>query len=248
MSYPIILCEDNLVQLQQLNTIIKDYILFHSELFKIVLKTKSPQEVENYLIKFEPKNGIYFLDIDLNNSISGIDLAEIIREKDPQAKIIFVTIHDELAPLTLRRRVEALGFVVKDQNLVDFRAEVMDLLELAQERIDAIKLEHNEVFTFSVGTQIYNIDLDEILFIKPSVIPHRVVLYTKTGQYEFYGKLYQLEEKYSGLLRVNRSCLANVMNAREINLSNRLIFFGDEVSIRFSVGKSKIIKNFIKRG
>ena len=100
MSYPIIICEDQFLQLQQLESIIQNYILFHSELFQIKLKTQSPIEVKTYLKQFQPKNGIYFLDIDLNHSISGIDLAEMIRKADVQAKIIFVTTHDELAPLT----------------------------------------------------------------------------------------------------------------------------------------------------
>lgn len=60
MSYPIIICEDQLSQLQQLETIIQNYILFHSDFFKLSLKTQSPSEVKIYLKQFRPKNGIYF--------------------------------------------------------------------------------------------------------------------------------------------------------------------------------------------
>lgn len=58
MSYPIIICEDQFLQLQQLESIIQNYILFHSELFQIKLKTQSPIEVKTYLKQFQPKNGI----------------------------------------------------------------------------------------------------------------------------------------------------------------------------------------------
>ncbi|MGN8982320.1 response regulator transcription factor [Enterococcus villorum] len=243
MGYPIILCEDNLVQLQQLENIIRNYILFHSELLKIVLKTQCPQEVKDYLIEFQPQNGIYFLDIDLNHSIDGIQLAEIIRKHDAQAKIIFITTHDELAPLTLKRRVEPLGFVSKDLEFDLFRSKIMDMLSLGQERIDSVKSARKAIFTFSVGTQTYNIDMDEVQFIEPSIIPHRVVLYTKHGQYEFYSRLNELEEKYPLLFRASRSCLANLMNATEINFSKRLIVFKKDLSRKFSVGRSKILRN-----
>ncbi|MGX6994352.1 DNA-binding response regulator, partial [Vagococcus penaei] len=61
MGYPIVICEDQVVQLNQLETIIQNFILFHNSLFQINLKTQSPIEVENYLETFNPMQGIYFL-------------------------------------------------------------------------------------------------------------------------------------------------------------------------------------------
>lgn len=134
MSYQIILCEDHTVQLNQLETIIKNFILFHAELFQLRLKTTNPIEVEQFLRKVRPTKGIYILDIDLNHSINGIDLAEKIRAQDVEAKIIFITTHEEMMPLTIQRRVETLGFVTKDQPFESYRAEIVELLVLAQNR------------------------------------------------------------------------------------------------------------------
>lgn len=246
MKYPIILCEDNLIQLQQLYNIIHNYIIFHSEFLKVELKTQSPQEVKDFLNKFSPKNGIYFLDIDLKHKIDGIDLADIIRKQDAQAKIIFITTHDELAPLTLKRKVEALGFIAKDQEFDMFRTEVMEILDLAQERINAVKTDRKMIFTFSVGKQIYNIDMDDVLFVEPSDIPHRLTLFTKQGRYEFYGRLNDLEEKYSNLFRSSRRCLVNLLNTKEIDLPRRLLIFEEDLTRVFSLGKSNEIKKYIK--
>lgn len=246
MSYPIIICEDQVIQLNQIETIVQNFILFHSDLLEIKLKTQSPLEVKQYLKQFQPKQGIYFLDIDLNHEINGIDLAEAIRKEDVQAKIIFITTHDEMIPLTIKRRVETLGFVTKDQPLEEYRAEIVELLSLAQERIDATKTEQNQAFTFSVGSQTFTLDMREIYFIEPSELPHRVKVYTKNGQYEFYGKLTELEKKYPNLVKISRSCLANLQNNKEINFKKRSIRFDTDLERTFSMGKATKIKEELK--
>ena len=242
MTYPIIICEDQIIQLQQIETIIQNFALFHSELFQISLKTQSPDEVENYLKKFKPKQGIYFLDIDLNHTTNGIDLAEKIRVQDVQAKIIFITTHDEMIPLTIKRRVETLGFVIKDQPLDNYRSEIVELLLLAQQRIDASKVSSNQAFIFSIGSQTFTLDLQDIYFLEPSKLPHRLTLYTKSGQYEFYGKLVDLEKKYTTLSKINRFCLANLINAKEVNFKTRAVYFESDLVRLFALGKAKQIK------
>lgn len=247
MTYHVIICEDQLIQLQQIETIIQNFTLFHGDIFQISLKTQNPDEVENYLKQFKVTQGIYFLDIDLKNTVNGIDLAEKIRVLDVQAKIIFITTHDEMIPLTIKRRVETLGFVIKDQPLDNYRTEIVDLLLLAQQRIDAVKVNLNQAFIFSIGSQTFTIDLQEIYFLEPSKSPHRLYLYTKSGQYEFYGKIIDLEKKYSTLFKINRSCLVNLINAKEINFKTRTIYFESELVRKFSLGKAKQIKEKLKR-
>lgn len=246
MSYPIILCEDQIIQLNQLERIIDNFILFHDDLFKIVLKTRSPLEVEKYLRQFRPVHGIYFLDIDLNHEINGIDLAEKIRSLDVQAKIIFITTHDEMLPLTIKRRVETLGFVIKDQLFDDYRSEIVELLLLAQERIDATQTSKKQAFIFSIGSQTFTIDLNDIYFIEASKLPHRLTLWMNGGQYEFYGKISEIEKKYPMLTKINRSCVANLANAREIDFKKRLVYFESDLIRTFSIGKAQKIKEKLK--
>lgn len=246
MTYSIIICEDQLAQLAQIKTIIKNYMLFHSELLKLNLATQNPYDVMKYIDTFQPKQGIYFLDIDLNTDIDGLELAEYIRKNDVEAKIIFMTTHDEYLPLTIKRRVEALGFVAKDQSLDGYRTEIMELLDLAQQRIDDTKIAKNQSFQFSVGSQDFVLDSETIYILEPSDLPHRIKLLTSDGQYEFYGKLTDIETKYPFLTRVSRFCLVNLNNAREINYKKRLIYFDTELMRSFSIGKGKVIKQFLE--
>ena len=244
--YPIVMCEDNQIQLQQLDTLIENYILFHSDLFKVELKASKPQQVIDYLDKDEPQNGIYFLDIDLQADIDGIKLAEIIRKKDVQAEIIFVTTHDELAPLTLKRKVAALDFIEKDQPLDDYRKELYDTLDYAKQIIDETRTIQKKGFSFEVGTQVYNLDKSEVIFVEASDIPHRLNLESTNGKFEFYGKLTELEEKYPFLFRISRSCLINPENIHHVDFSIREVGFTDGTSRKFSIGKSKKLKNIIQ--
>lgn len=247
MSYPIILCEDHAVQLNQLETIIKNFILFHTELFQLYLKTTNPIEVEQFLRKVRPTKGIYILDIDLNHSMNGIDLAEKIRAQDVEAKIIFITTHEEMMPLTIQRRVETLGFVTKDQPFESYRAEIVELLVLAQKRIDASRNKKNQAFVFSIGSQTFTLDLQEICFVEPSSLPHRLILHTLNGQYEFYEKLTTLENQYPTLLRISRACLANPLNMREVNFKTRTVTFNSDLIRTFSLGKATLIKKRLKQ-
>lgn len=245
MGYPIVLCEDDLIQLRKLESIVENYILFRNELLKIDFKSQHPMEVEKYLIDNKPQSGIYFLNLVFGDTTKGIQLAEKIRKYDVLGKIIFITTHDELASLILKKKIEPLGFILKDQNYDLFRSEIMNLLELAQQRIDALKFARQTAFTFSVGNETYTIDISEILFLETSVIPHRVVLYTKQGQYEFYSQLNELENKHPELFRVNRGCLVNLKNVVKIDFSKRQIVFRENLSRFFSVRSSRKIKKFM---
>lgn len=246
MSYPIIMCEDNQIQLQQLDKLVENYILFHSDLFKVELEASNPQQVIDYLDKSEPKNGIYFLDIDLKAEIDGIQLAAIIRKKDVQAEIIFVTTHDELAPLTLKRKVAALDFIEKDQSLDDYRQEIYDTLDYAKKIIDETRTVQKKGFSFEVGSQVYNLDKSEVIFLEASDIPHRLNLDSTNGKFEFYGKLTELEKKYPFLFRISRSCLINPENIHHVDFSIREVGFSDGTTQKFSIGKSKKLKNIIQ--
>lgn len=247
MTYSIIICEDQLIQLEQIKLIIKNYMLFHSERLKIELVTQDPRDVIQYIDTLQPKQGIYFLDIDLNADIDGLELAEYIRENDVQAKIIFMTTHDEYLPLTIKRRVEALGFIAKDQSLDDYRTEIMELLDLAQNRIDATKLDNNLSFQFSIGSQDFVLDSKTVYILEPSDLPHRIKLFTSDGQYEFYGNLSEIEKNYPFLTRVSRSCLVNLKNAQKIDYKKRLIYFDIELVRSFSIGKGKSIKQYLEK-
>src|SRR4051794_9929355 len=107
----IYICEDNLSQLNDIKEIIENYILIEELDMEIILATQNPDELIQVLEDNPPSKAIYFLDIDLNHQLDGIQLAQHIRQVDDLGRIIFITTHAELAPVTFRYKVEALDYI-----------------------------------------------------------------------------------------------------------------------------------------
>lgn len=245
MSYPIIICEDDPIQLKRISTLIENYLLFHTNFFKLELSAQTPDEVLTYIQSSHPSNGTYILDIDLKSSIDGIDLASKIRSIDIHGNIIFTTTHEELAPTTLKRKVAAIGFIEKDQSIESYRDEMYSILEYIKKLIEGSKEHNKQNFIFEIGNQIFNFDKSEVFSIESSQIPHQLIFSSQNGQYEFYGKLNNLETKYSFLFRLNRSCLVNPSNIQKVNFHSRDVFLKNGTIKRFSIGKATKLKNII---
>ncbi|WP_092247482.1 response regulator [Lacrimispora sphenoides] len=112
------MCEDDKWQLERLRRIISDIIqtVGLSESMEIVCASTNPLDIIDYLYR-NPKQSLYFLDIDLGQYMNGLDLGVKIREIDPRGYIVIVTVHSEMAILTIRRKIEAMDFIEKDEPL-----------------------------------------------------------------------------------------------------------------------------------
>lgn len=246
MKYPIILCEDSPQQLANLKETIKDYMLFHDNQFELAFSSANPHEIQTFIEEHQIQKGIYFLDIDLSSDMNGIDLAQWIRNYDVGAKIIFVTTHTEMAPMTLKRQVEALGFITKDE-YDKMRSEIFQNLELAYQRIEqtALEDENLNVYSFKIGNETFNFNEKDIILIESSDKAHRVNLITKDGQYEFFDNIGNLE-KETNLIKVSRSLLINLQNIERIDFKMRITYFNNEMQRPFSMSKTKALRQAIQ--
>ncbi|BDP96655.1 hypothetical protein EfmGK961_04710 [Enterococcus faecium] len=62
------------------------------------------------------------------------------------------------------------------------RNEIVELLLLAQERIERNLSEIGRTAVFSIGSQTFTFDINDIYFVEASKLPHRLSLCTKDGQ------------------------------------------------------------------
>ena len=69
------------------------------------------------LISNPDEKTIYILDIELENSKSGIEIASMIRENDWDSEIIFITNHDKMFETAHRSVYEVFDFIEKYHDL-----------------------------------------------------------------------------------------------------------------------------------
>lgn len=206
----VVLCEDNEKLLDVLALYINNYVLMEDNSIEIVLKTTSPSEVITY-IEYN-RADCYFLDIDLNDKLTGLDLAKQIRMIDPVASIIFVTSHNEMLRLTFTYHVEALDFIVKDE-IINLRSNVLKALETAYQKYIKIGLHPDmKYYPVKMGVFVKNIELNSIISFESSGLAHKVVLHTLHGTYEYYDSLNTIEEFDNDFFRIHRSYIINIKN------------------------------------
>lgn len=113
----ILLVDDEKLQLLRLKNACEK-VIPGNELLSYTNPVKALKETEN------AKIDIAFLDIEMP-VLNGIDLAQKLKERDPQIKIVFVTAYDSYALDAYR--VHASGYVSKPVTEEKIRAEINEL-------------------------------------------------------------------------------------------------------------------------
>lgn len=217
----VILCEDNAQQRRNLHFIISKYTQFHEPNIEIVLSASKPEEVTTYL--YHHKADCYFLDIELNASMNGLDLAKIIRDQDPLANIIFITTFANKLKLTFKYKLAALDFILKeDTNLEN---SIISALKVAYEKYTKINFSDEDgFFSVKIGELVRNIRFEDIYYFETSDSPHRVILREKNGYHEFNGNLKDIEDKLDNrFYRCHRSYIINLKYIEQLNLKKRQV-------------------------
>jgi two-component system response regulator AgrA len=156
---------------------------------------------------------LFFLDIDLKASITGIQVAQQIRQHHPLAKIVFITTHEEQTPLVFKYKIEALDFI--DKNPQTIKENIESCLTIFFQR-EELQLKE-ATLQIKTKAQVKQIPFREILFID-SLHPTSVLtLHTENGRHEFYGSLNGIEQTSDLLVRTHKSCVVNKTKIRFID-------------------------------
>ncbi|KHD34974.1 histidine kinase [Clostridium acetobutylicum] len=238
----VFVCEDNKEQKENFKKIIDNFIIMENLDMKISVVTENPDDIINYVIK-NSVSGLYFLDIDLNASINGIQLAAEIRKYDPRGFIVFVTTHAEMSYLTFLYKVEAMDYIIKD-NYKNIGDRIYQCIMDAQRKYSAKTTDLQKIFTIKADDRIINIEFQKILFFETSFTIHKVVLHSVNRQIEFYAKMKDIEgELDDSFYRCHKSYIVNKKNIKEININKRRIYMinGEECLI-----STRMLKGLIK--
>lgn len=218
----IVICEDESEQRKFIESIIYQYGTFHYPGAEVVLSASQPEEVLSYIDQ-HPAD-CYFLDIEYECAIDGLELAKRIRKHDPLASIVFITSYDNKLRLTFKYKIAALDFVVKVPDKQQFAKHIVNALDTAYSRYLKLgQMDEMNVLQIKVGDNIKNIRYDDIYYFETSHIPHKIKVHSKNGIFEFYGKLKELEKLDKRFCRSHDSYLINIHYLVEYDLKNKIL-------------------------
>lgn len=218
---PIYICEDNPGIRAFQEEYLKKQIMIEEYDMEIALCTGRPQEILEALAD-DQRRGIYFLDVELKGEpMDGFSLGQEIRKLDPRGFIIFVTAFKDLAFETFRYHLEALDYIVKE-NEKKMQEGIRRSLQIVTERMKKEAGEQREFFTVKVLDVIKYIPVDEIMFFATGGRTHRIELHGEKDRIDFIGSMQELEKQLGNrFLRVHRAYLVNVEQIEELDLKKR---------------------------
>lgn len=219
----IIICEDDKYYREKVEETIKDEVNTLNLDLEVALSTSDPNEVINYITNNLNKTFIYFLDVELKSDMNGIELAKVIRKYDARGYIVFITSHTELSNLTFKYKVQALDYISKfDTNT--FKNSISECLVESYNDYKNNYIEEKDFIEINFGNRITKFSYNEILFFETTNTDHKLRLHTKTGYFEFYGKIKDLEtDSPSFFSKTHRSYFVNTKNIKSINKDTNTI-------------------------
>lgn len=155
---------------------------------------------------------IIFLDIELGKE-NGVEIAKRIRRKNEECILIFITGYSEY--VFHGYEVGALNYILKPFK----EQKIQEVLKEALHRLDKRK-EH--FISVMCGSSLCRVAVREICYISSKL--RKLTVKTKDREWEFYGKLADLEESLPpGFVRIHQSYLVNMLYVERINKDSVLI-------------------------
>lgn len=238
----VIICEDDIAQRQFIKNEILKNASFHSPSVEVVLATSNGEEVISY-IKHSPAD-CYFLDIELEGSMNGLELASLIRDKDPLANIIFLTTFADKLKLTFTYKIAAMDYIVKSADKKHLSLSITDALRTAYKRYICLgQKSDSKVLQIKIGESIKNIKFEDIYYFETSPTAHKIKLHSKNGIYEYYGKLKDMEQLDERFCRCHNSYLINIDHLMQFTPKSRMLVMSNGHECLVSYRHSKNIRS-----
>jgi two-component system response regulator AgrA len=215
----IYVCEDNEIQRKFLLQTIEAYGKEQALDIQIKYSGSDPYEVIKQ-VEPEKSSSLYFLDVDLNTDINGIELAEKIREYDMNGAIVFITNHPEFTAITFEYKIEALDYIIKD-DFDKMIPQIKDCIRKALEKQNMLESEIKNHLMINSKDKKINVGYQDIIIIETLTTPHKVMLTAENRRVEFYANLKEimkhLDERF---IRCHQSAIINSEKIEEIDYKN----------------------------
>ncbi len=216
-----IICDDDKSCRNAVASVVKEFFNEKKISHKIV---KYADYNEKFIQDITPGGKkIYILDIE-TPSRSGIDIARIIRKRDVESIIIFVTGYEEFSKLVLKKNIMCLSFINKFDHLNE------NLKESLEESLHFF--ETNKVLRITDNGITYNIRLNTILYFTRDSLDRRTIIKCDKTEYKLKMTLAEVKEIFGDkFIQTHRSCFVNEQRIDTIDHKNKIITFDNGVTI-----------------
>ena len=224
-----IICDDVKQYREMVEHIVDSYMMKN----KLEYKTYVFEDYDNEFMKIvESKLSfkIYILDIEAPTR-SGIDIARIIRTKDVDSVLIFLTGHQELGHVVMKNDFLFLSYINKFDNCEQRLTKSLDKALQMFKVKSIIKFKDHGVF--------YTIPQDDILYITRDSVERKCIIVTDYSEFHVGKSLSELEDMVNdNFVKTHRACLMNTKRILSFSKSQKEVVFdngmtSDLISTRF---------------
>ena len=205
------LCDDNYSAIDRLSKMLNSIIISHKLEGQMTFTTDDPLKLFDYV-----KNNlthVLLLDIDLKDNISGLEIAEKIREIDKNIYIIFVTGHFEYSLVAYKYKT--FDFLQKPLTKERFEETILRLYsDIFDNKTKYLHLDNNKTV----------IRQNSIRFIKKDGM--KVIFHTDSRDYQTYSSFSKISEMLpDNFVRCHKSYIVNMAKITDIDMSDNVISF-----------------------
>lgn len=197
----VIVIEDDKIQQEKVKKIISKILFKSNEEIKIEYFTKYNKDLQK-IIDDNSIRKVFIMDIELENNVSGIQIAKKIRENDWESELIFITSHDKMFETVYRGIYQVFDFIEKYHDM-DERLE-KDLDIIFKKNFD------NKMFVYSNRLFDLKIYYRSILYIYREKDERKLVIVTDTNTFKIGKSISEILELLDDRFKqCHRACIIN---------------------------------------
>ena len=201
-----IVVDDDREEIKHIEGLLNEVVKDEKEILKF---SKYSDDLKNE-IKILDEHKIYVLDIELNDKISGINIAKFIRDVDWESEIIFITNHDKMFESVHRNVYAVFDFIEK---FYDFDKRFKkDIKYIIKRNFD------NKMFVYKANNIELSLYYKSILYIYRETEDRKLVIVTDTNKYMISTNIKDILKFLDYRFKqCHRSCIVNKLRVQEKN-------------------------------
>ena len=192
---------------------------------------------------------IFFLDIDLNAYYSGIELGEMLREKNAKCKIVYLTSHPNKAIAVINRNITPSGYLIKEFTYEKNKKNIQSYLLKEKENEPVQQANKKKWTSVRYGNSDHYIHYDEILYLMSMPgYKNKISLVLKDEETLINGtiKKYKKTLEYEYLCKDLKAYIINTENITSISRVNEVVTFTNGEQLEMGKRSIDKLKKFIQ--